>query len=355
MSSSSSTATISTGDPYDPSSKQYKKARRQHHKTTKNRAKDVDADWTPFRAKEKKYKARFPPPDLSDVLDLATLDPTRVEEIANGGWKGRPDAVEHREIQMKGHDRGRHARKAYAVPRIPGESRSAHPQSLGLTFLVLRIGLVLLPSFVSPETQRDLVRWSLRDHARHPNATNLDTHYILPDRGLWNSLIHTRENNLEEEIVYPRASAPSPPSPSSASSSASSIPELPGPRQLISNIPASPSTFPLLSSTPKLPSSPSASVHPLPTSAIMPKLRWANIGWFYHWGTKQYDFTKGKQPVSDAYRIVCKDAVESVHWDEVFRREDVEGWGEEGPDWHTWRDSYGEFPRVVCSRSCCNK
>ena len=87
----------------------------------------------------------------------------------------------------------------------------------------------------------------------------------------------------------------------------------------------------------------------------MPKLRWANIGWFYHWGTKQYDFTKGKQPVSDAYRIVCKDAVESVHWDEVFRREDVEGWGEEGPDWHTWRDSYGEFLRVVCSRSRCNK
>jgi len=49
----------------------FKKARRQHIKTTKNRNCDVDATWTPFRAAEKKYKARFPPPDLSTVLDLA--------------------------------------------------------------------------------------------------------------------------------------------------------------------------------------------------------------------------------------------------------------------------------------------
>lgn len=51
----------------------FKKARRQHIKTTKNRSSDVDATWTAFRAAEKKYKARFPPPDLSTVLD-PTID-----------------------------------------------------------------------------------------------------------------------------------------------------------------------------------------------------------------------------------------------------------------------------------------
>ena len=75
----------------DYASREYKKARRQHYKSTKNRPVDVDASWSPFRAAEKKYKARFPPPDLSAVLDLASLlnanpptlhQPTRIP--ANG-------------------------------------------------------------------------------------------------------------------------------------------------------------------------------------------------------------------------------------------------------------------------------
>lgn len=52
---------------------EHKKARRLHYKSTKNRPVAVDQSWSPFRAAEKKYKARFPPPDLSAVLDLASL------------------------------------------------------------------------------------------------------------------------------------------------------------------------------------------------------------------------------------------------------------------------------------------
>ena len=111
--------TSSFGDLHDPTSVAYKKARRKHWKSTRNRPDHPEADWTLFRAAEKKYKARFPPPDLSDVLDLALTDPSRAVETARGRWKGRTDAVECREIPL--HDsEGGGGRKAYIFPGTPG-------------------------------------------------------------------------------------------------------------------------------------------------------------------------------------------------------------------------------------------
>ena len=100
---------------HDPSSVAYKKARRQHNKTTRNRKPGVELDWSPFRAAEKRYRTRFPPPNLSGVLDLATMDESRAEECARGDWKGRSDAVEWKEIRLKSSDR-----KGYTIPRVPG-------------------------------------------------------------------------------------------------------------------------------------------------------------------------------------------------------------------------------------------
>ena len=115
-------STSSAGDIHDPTSSEYKKARRKHWKSTRNRPEHADADWTPFRAAEKKYKAKFPPPDLSSALDLAAADPSRAEETARGGWRGRADAVECTEILL--HDDteagGAGGRKAYIFPGTPG-------------------------------------------------------------------------------------------------------------------------------------------------------------------------------------------------------------------------------------------
>ena len=93
----------------------YKKARRQHLKSTRTRPDHVEADWTPFRAAEKKYKAKFPPPDLRNVLDLALLDSSKAEECQQGGWCGSVDAVEYRAIDLPGG-----TKRAYIFPRIPG-------------------------------------------------------------------------------------------------------------------------------------------------------------------------------------------------------------------------------------------
>jgi alkylated DNA repair protein alkB family protein 1 len=104
----------------DPSSPEYKKARRLHLKTTRNRNPDLELDWTPFRAAEKKYKARFPPPDLSNVLDFACLDPLRKDEIQHGVWKGTPDAAGVKQLDSNG------GLKAFAIASIPG-NRGSHP------------------------------------------------------------------------------------------------------------------------------------------------------------------------------------------------------------------------------------
>ncbi|KAI0048536.1 hypothetical protein FA95DRAFT_1490649 [Auriscalpium vulgare] len=293
------TTTATVTDLLDPASSAYKKARRQHFKTTKNRT-HPDADWTPFRAAEKKYKARFPPPDLSDVLDLALADAAREQEVEAGVWRGRADAADVRE--------GGAGCKAYVVPSIPG--------------------LVILPGFLTATKQRELVRYCLREHARHPNETNLDTHYLLPPEGLWNA-----DPTL---LISPRA----PPDPSTSTS--------PGPRQLIANTPASPTTFHTLAATPKPPAVPSPTVPSLAARALLPRLRWANIGWFYHWGTKQYDFARGREPVGGVLREVCRDAVRSVPWGEVFREGETQsGWGKAGPDWGTWEESYEPDAGIV--------
>jgi alkylated DNA repair protein alkB homolog 1 len=196
-------------------------------------------------------------------------------------------------------------------------------------------GLVLLPSFVSPGEQRDLVRWSLRDQARYPNDTNLDIHYHLPKDGLWNAYLHAQKHETIETLVLPRFASQDQPIPA----------EVSGPRKLIDNIPVAPDNFLSLSAYPKGPAIPSPTAQASPPSALVPKLRWANIGWSYHWGSKQYDFSKGRGVVEPRVRELCKRAVATVPWERVFGEpEDASAWGDGGPDWMTWDDTYGDYP-----------
>ncbi|KAH9929633.1 hypothetical protein B0H21DRAFT_781123 [Amylocystis lapponica] len=319
MLSATTSPTHPPSDLLDPTSAAYKKARRQYWKTTHNRRQSIDADWTPFRAAEKKYKSRFPPPDLSGVLDVAVSDKSRADEVERGGWRGRSDAVRCREIELK-LGKSPMNRKAYIFPGRPG--------------------LVLLPSFVPPEEQRRLVRWSLCEQARSPNETNLDAHYFLPEQGLWNKYVEARRAVTADECVVPRAIGSS-----TSSDAVSSC----GPRQLISNEPVSKENYATIASSPKPSPVPSASPRPMHVSELVPKLRWANIGWFYHWGSKQYDFTRGRGAVGGHIASVCKAVVEAVPWDEVFLDDHgaICNWSNEGPDWSSWTETYEPDAGIV--------
>uniref|UniRef100_A0A0W0FUL6 Uncharacterized protein n=1 Tax=Moniliophthora roreri TaxID=221103 RepID=A0A0W0FUL6_MONRR len=297
-------------DLRNPSSPAYKKAKRQFLKSIKNRNNDIENDWTPFRAAEKRYKAKFPPPDLSNVLDLASLDDQRTAEIQSGVWSGRCDAQELQEISLHT------GQKGYIIPRMPG--------------------LVLLPSFLSPQAQRRLVRWSLAEHSRPPNEMNLDTHYILPPEGIWNLAMEARRDKSRNTQVLPRHILGGPLKADVASG---------GPRVLINNTPASPENFDSLSHVSKPAAAPSPTAEPSTCMDLLPKLRWTNIGWFYHWGTKQYDFTRGKVEVHSLIKDICQDVVRSVDWESVYSN-DTSDWGVEG-DWKTWNKSYEPDAGIV--------
>lgn len=92
--------------------KAYKKALRKHLKTKRP---PLDHEWTPFRAAEKRFKARFPPPDLGDVLDLSHVE---LSAMLPNEPKGNPHAIPTKSIRLECEESKRG--KAYTVPQIPG-------------------------------------------------------------------------------------------------------------------------------------------------------------------------------------------------------------------------------------------
>lgn len=313
-----------------PDTPEYKKAHRQFLKATKNRPTNIDQDWTVFRAAEKRFKSRFPPPDLSDVLDLASRCGNDFPEHERGHWVGSPTVVDYVNVSL-----GDQNPAAFSVPRVPGAP---------IFFVMTRCriatlaGLIILPGFLSPQKQKDLIYWSLTQHARQPNETNLDAHYVVPEAGLWNAYLKARKDPKQNIRVQPKAST---------SKEISQFHT--GPRELINNTPASPESFEVIYKTPKLPASPSPTIQPSPITSLIFKLRWANIGWYYHWGTKQYDFTRGPGKISDDLVSLCKQAVRSVDWGKVHFSRGPE-WGKNGPDWHTWNETYGKMTMGVYLR-----
>lgn len=221
----------------------------------------------------------------------------------------------------------------------------------------------LQPGFLSGNEQRSLTVSCLRDQSRHPNETNLDAHYKIPDSGIWELWEqHWRSKNaapsptnsqiddsFDDAPIHPKASPHSALPPQSQSIAVPPSEK----RSLISNIPATLALLPTLLSTPKPPPSPSSKISPTPVSKLIYKLRWANIGRSYHWGTKNYDFETTLAKVSEDVRGFCKSAVKSVKWEDVWGdgvgtedSEDVgtieeEEWGDEGVNWQSWKEDYG--------------
>jgi len=196
-------------------------------------------------------------------------------------------------------------------------------------------GLVVLPSFISPERQRELVQWSLCQQARSPNETNLDTHYCLPPEGIWEQWLQARKNPENDHLVETKLSSGSP-----------TFQENQGPRQRVDNMPASPANFATISASPKYPPTPSQTAIPIRYSALLYKLRWANIGWSYHWGTKQYDFAKGRALIDRKLRELCKSAVAAVDWAQVYA-DDKADWGADDPFWTSWEETYEPDAGIV--------
>ncbi|KAG8893582.1 hypothetical protein FRC01_013496, partial [Tulasnella sp. 417] len=289
--------------------KEYKRALKHHLKT---RQQSSQTDITPFRAEEKKYKSKFPPPDLSEVLDVWALD----EDLRD--------------------------------KTLLGPTWNAGGNNLSVEVI----------AWIQILEQRSLIRSSLENQARAPNETNLDTHYIIPEDGIWNvhvANMHVRELDSCPKII-PRAQAQpgsgfrastefEPPEPSATSK-----------RTLIENTPgevalASPSPSPL--------PQPAASSYlsPVTPYQLIPKLRWANIGRSYHWGSKAYDLSKELAPFPEDVKAICTRVVKEVPWDDVWTSEGPEQvpqeeWGTEGQGWNSWPETYEPDAGIVNFYQC---
>ena len=103
---------------HDPTSSAYKRALRRHVKTLEEKKGIVNA-WSAFRTEEKRFKARFPRPELRDVLDLSTLDDGAQSDpvLVSAGWTCAPcDVTRVVPLPLRVSVPG----SAFLVPEIPG-------------------------------------------------------------------------------------------------------------------------------------------------------------------------------------------------------------------------------------------
>ncbi|KAG8808584.1 hypothetical protein FRC17_003883, partial [Serendipita sp. 399] len=275
----------------------YKKAQRLHKKSKKTPASE---NLPALREQEKAFKSNFPPPSLEDVIDLSWSP-----EVHGNAWKGSIESANL--VKVKCHDEDV---KAYGISSLPG--------------------FILLPGYLSPEAQRQLIRSTLEEHAKYPNENNLDTHYQVPQKGLWTTweTCNNRPDidDMGETII-------------SVKGGLEDTPQQGSMRELIENTPASVNNLAELLAIDKPAPPPSVTVQPLPISKVIKKLRWSNIGYFYHWGTKTYQFDRPLTPIPKDIVDICRSCVETVDWGDVWKDgADLEAgeWDDNKPDWSEW-------------------
>ena len=227
-----------------------------------------------FRDEERRWKSRVSPPDLSLAFDVNNIvwDAEPVDGRLRGEWTSENGQVEQcwrvelhdlaetamGQSRWKGKDREEEGDYAIIVPRIPGTRASdvsaLAPRTCSLTEFHLA-GFVFFPRILPESLQRALINETL-SHAGQPNLTSLDNHYELPAGGLWAAW----RDGRGEEVIPQKAVA----APTETSKSAS------GPQ----TAEATPEEAARLISA--------SSAFGATVSELLPKLRWANVGWHYN-------------------------------------------------------------------------
>lgn len=221
-----------------------------------------------FREVEKIYLSRNPPPDYSSVIDLHSS-------------QSRPGVNVH---QCQPDFRGSITQESIDCGISP---------SCEIFTLLDHPGLFIIPRAISPRDQRGLIKNCLRKTTKKPNVNNLDTHYVLPDKGLWYHYEQSRQSANHKDIMVQTVAGTNSHRIVEDKSACS--------RKLITD-PAVTIETPIdvLKATKEAPV-PSDSVKPEPAADLFYKLRWTNLGLMYHWTSKSYKleevFDRGPQTI----------------------------------------------------------
>ncbi|KAF9097296.1 hypothetical protein BGX23_009269 [Mortierella sp. AD031] len=311
-----------------------RQAERNREIAAAKRATEGNNKRTPFREAELAFLSRHPPPDFSLALDFRQP----AEEL------------------MKKHP------KVKRVPLCAGRRISEFSELFGVKsqdepveFAYLHDdhpGLIYIPAAFTPEAQRTLIKGCLKEYSRHPNKSNLDTHYKVPSTGLWDlhENVYLNKQSLDDPSVYvPRKAnadsqangygsdddddddneddekkekekgengkqdagpRPKPTTtPPAAKKQKPSGP--PQPLQRRQMVPITDETPTVPDDVPKTDPEPSSQVPILPPAQLIRKMRWITLGYQYHWPSKTYHFDQNA-PFPKELSILSKAVVAAV-------------------------------------------
>lgn len=158
------------------------------------------------------------------------------------------------------------------------------------------IGLVIILNPFSHQGQRQLIRECLSLYTRPPNTSNLDTHYAIPDEGLWTLCEKEHHHQLDPSFVVPRKTLQE--------------------WQLQTN------------DSEKHDPPPVDSMPLLRPFELMHRMRWVTLGYQYHWPTKTYHFDK-RYPMPKLVDQLTSDIAHAVDgigqagvWKNTYRGQD---------------------------------
>ncbi|CAO3564293.1 unnamed protein product [Mortierella alpina] len=316
-------------DPQPISNRQRKIMERQAERNREITAAKRAETRTPFREAELQFLSRHPPPDYSKALDfrqpadLLLADP-KIKQVPLRKQMGQfselfgvqaPSATVHQ--------------KEFAY------LHEDHP------------GLIYIPNAFTPSAQRTLIKACLKDYSQHPNKSNLDTHYLVPDSGIWrlHENVFAGIQSLEDPTVYVQRKAAGDAnaggygsdddddnadddddddnnnnnkdrdnlkknkSASSAQPKVKSKPTQPSVRTLV---PITDGTPAVPDHIPKVDPEPSAQVPILPPGQLVRRMRWITLGYQYHWPSKTYHFDQNA-PFPKELSVLSKAVVEAVN------------------------------------------
>ncbi|KAF9985145.1 hypothetical protein BGZ75_003320 [Mortierella antarctica] len=313
-------------DPQPISNRQRKIMERQAERNREITAAKRAETRTPFREAELQFLSRHPPPDYSAALDFR-----QPPDILLADPKIKQVPLRKQMAQFS---------DLFGV-HLPSAT-SVHPQEEYAYLHEDHPGLIYIPKAFTPSAQRTLIKACLKDYSQHPNKSNLDTHYLVPDSGIWrlHENVFTGIQSLEDATVYVQRKAAGDAHAGGYGSdddnddnddddndnkdkdglknkSASSAqpmkkkskPTQPSVRTLV---PITDETPAVPDHIPKVDPEPSAQVPILPPAQLVRRMRWITLGYQYHWPSKTYHFDQNA-PFPKELSVLSKAVVEAVN------------------------------------------
>ncbi|KAG0229196.1 hypothetical protein BGW42_001752 [Actinomortierella wolfii] len=323
------------------SNRQRKLLEQQAERNRELAAQRQAATRTPFREAELSFLARLPPPDYSKALNFRLPR----EELLQKHPKIKAIPITKKLddasplFGRRSTSSSASADTAASTQELLDEDDRSWDASLS-EYVYMHDdhpGLIYIPAGFAPSAQRELIRNCLAKYSRHPNKSNLDTHYLVPDEGIWelHEKVFKRETNLDDPSVFVQKKAKldeqaagygsddddeeekggsetkkhkAPDGKTTAPPKTSTTKQQPSVRTLV---PITNETPTVPEGVPKVDLEPSATVPILPPAQLFRKMRWITLGYQYHWPTKTYHFDQNA-PFPTELCELSKGVVEAI-------------------------------------------